>query len=577
LADLFPQSRFDEAAYLRAYPDVAAAMTRGDVRSGYQHFIHYGLREGRLPPGLNQEPKNRLVRFISPTSGGNESSRFAHHFESLHVSRSGGVFVIGWIDDSVSPLDCIRIVGEGWRLAIDGKSLARTRRRDVEDALASYGNHPFGYFGFVFAGEEIVTSGEFRLEICLEDGRAASVKTTASLLDDSKLRDTVLSYLADAHHFGNPQVRGIACVDSGLGMELIAHNRSITDGIVASRYIERFGPRRRKHLGSIIVCLYGKMEYLFVQNALFQGRPGIDNYEFVYICNSPELAESLLREARIASRIYGLDQTVIILPGNAGFGGANNAAVQAAETDRLLITNPDVFPYDNDWAAKHTAIVADLPREQTQLFGAPLYYDNGSLMHGGMYFEVDKGPSREGNRTIEWQLARVEHYGKGAPPHTARFLSPRPVPAITGAFMSCDRAWFEQLGGFTEDYVFGHYEDADLCLKSIQAGTVPWLHDLKLWHLEGKGSTRLPVHDGGSMVNRWLFSATWGEYISANLLGPKPAHPAFQPEPADAGPLESWKDGAKSDAGLVADRTAEVTPSKAAPTATTKRTRKSAA
>src|SRR2546430_2057750 len=90
LADLFPQSGFDEAAYLHAYPDVAAAMVRGDVRSGYQHFIHYGLREGRLPPGLNQEPKNRLVRFISPTSGANASSHLAHHFESLHLSRSGG-------------------------------------------------------------------------------------------------------------------------------------------------------------------------------------------------------------------------------------------------------------------------------------------------------------------------------------------------------------------------------------------------------------------------------------------------------------------------------------------------------
>jgi hypothetical protein len=151
-----------------------------------------------------------------------------------------------------------------------------------------------------------------------------------------------------------------------------------------------------------------------------------------------------------------------------------------------------------------------------------------------MYFEVDKGPLRDGDKTIEWQLARVEHYGKGSPPNTPRLLSARPVPAVTGAFMSWDRAWFENLGGFTEDYVFGHYEDADLCLKSIQAGTAPWLHDLKLWHLEGKGSTRLPVHDGGSLINRWLFSATWSSDISENLLGPKPVHPAFQPGGAPA-------------------------------------------
>ncbi len=576
LAELFPQKSFDEAAYLRAYPDVAAAIVRGDVRSGYLHFIHYGLREGRTPPGLRQEPKNRLIRFSTGGGPSHGLAHLAHHFESLMVTRSGGVFVIGWMDDSLSPVDCIRIIGGGWRLAIEGSALARVRRRDVEDALSSHGNHAFGYFGFVFGGEPIDANGEFKVEICLSDGRTSSVVTVAKQLDDNKMRDTVLSYLASAHHFGNPQVRAIACADAGLGIEIVNHNRSITDGILASRYVEKFGPRRRKSLGSIIVCLYGRMEYLFVQNALFCGRPGIEDYEFVYVCNSPELAETLLREARIASRIYGLDQTVVILPGNAGFGGANNAAVQVAETDRLLITNPDVFPYDNDWAAKHTSLIGNLPREQTQLFGAPLYYDNGSLMHGGMYFEVDKGPSREDDRTIEWQLLRVEHYGKGAPPGTARFLKPRPVPAVTGAFISCDRAWFEQLGGFTEDYVFGHYEDADLCLKSIQAGAVPWLHDLKLWHLEGKGSTRLPVHDGGSTINRWLFSATWGEFISENLVGPNPTHPAFQPgEEADSSGAPEPKKATKATIGPIDDPVDAVL-GKTVRAANTKRSRNSA-
>ncbi len=98
--------------------------------------------------------------------------------------------------------------------------------------------------------------------------------------------------------------------------------------------------------------------------------------------------------------------------------------------------------------------------------------------------------------------------------------------------MSLDRAWFERLSGFTEDFVFGHYEDADLCLKSIQAGTAPWLHNVKLWHLEGRGSTRLPVHDGGSLINRWLFSGMWGSYISDSLSGPEPTQSNV---PHDAG------------------------------------------
>jgi len=537
LVELFPQKSFDEVGYLRTYPDVAAAMARGEVKSGYVHFLRYGIREGRMPPGIKQEPRNRLIHFAPSMTASFSDQPIAHYFEALVVSRSGGVLIIGWLDDSGSPVECIRVIGAEWRLTFDGNVLARVRRGDVEAAIGTRISHPYGYFGFIFSDQKISPSGEFKIEICLKDGRVTTVGCLARVADDIELRDTVVSYLAAADHFGNRQVSGIACADKGLGTEIVAHNRHITDGILTSPYVERFGPRRRKHAASIIVCLYGKMEYLFVQNALFSSGPGIEDYEFVYVCNSPELAEPLLREARIASNIYGIDQTVVILPGNAGFGGANNAAVRVAESDRIIILNPDVFPYDRDWAAKHTSILTNLPKDQTRLFGVPLYYDDGSLMHGGMYFEVDKGPSREGDRTVEWQLIRVEHYGKGAPPDTARFLCSRQVPAVTGAFISCERSWFEQLEGFTEDYVFGHYEDADLCLKSIQGGTIPWIHDLKMWHLEGKGSTRLPVHEGGSLINRWLFSATWGEFISDNFRGQKPQHPAFR-SGADLGPIE---------------------------------------
>jgi GT2 family glycosyltransferase len=141
-----------------------------------------------------------------------------------------------------------------------------------------------------------------------------------------------------------------------------------------------------------------------------------------------------------------------------------------------------------------------------------------------MYFELDSAPTVRGGRIEPRRLARVEHYGKGAPAATPSLVRPRAVPAVTGAFISADRAWYEQLGGFTEDYIFGHYEDADLCLKSLGEGTPAWLHDVNLWHLEGKGSTRKAQHEGGSLVNRWLFTRQWSAAIAAGLNGPAPTH-----------------------------------------------------
>jgi hypothetical protein len=39
----------DEQRYLRAYPDVAAAVDEGAIGSGREHYIGWGYFEGRSP------------------------------------------------------------------------------------------------------------------------------------------------------------------------------------------------------------------------------------------------------------------------------------------------------------------------------------------------------------------------------------------------------------------------------------------------------------------------------------------------------------------------------------------------
>jgi GT2 family glycosyltransferase len=226
----------------------------------------------------------------------------------------------------------------------------------------------------------------------------------------------------------------------------------------------------------------------------------------------------------------------VILSGNAGFGVANNVAAGYARSDRILFVNPDVFPRDQDWPMRHSAILGDLPAAQTKIFGVPLYYDDGSLMHSGMYFDFDTGLSIHNTQIERVDMIRIEHYAKGAPPEIHGFLTSRPVPAVTGAFLSIDRGWFEKLGGFSPEYVFGHYEDADLCLRSLQQGQPSWVHSVKLWHLEGKGSVRHPAHDGASIVNRWHFTDSWRVFILDGLVGRFPARlPAALTEGVDTG------------------------------------------
>ncbi|RZA02567.1 MAG: hypothetical protein EOP11_16635 [Proteobacteria bacterium] len=42
-----PDGRFDEREYLRCNPDVAQAVRRGQVRSGWEHYQQFGRRENR--------------------------------------------------------------------------------------------------------------------------------------------------------------------------------------------------------------------------------------------------------------------------------------------------------------------------------------------------------------------------------------------------------------------------------------------------------------------------------------------------------------------------------------------------
>jgi GT2 family glycosyltransferase len=442
--------------------------------------------------------------------------------DAVLLSPNGGIFIAGWIDDAFDPLASIRLQGGDWRAEFDRSALIRTRRGDLPP-LSRVG-HLAGYGCFAYADRPISLSGAIQVEIRLASGAELSMEVVGRLLDEEAMRETLLGWLAGGDYGGATAPILAEALDRYVGAQLLPLNRSIVSGLVRSPYVERFGPPAGELKGSIVVCLYGKVEYLFLQAALYAGRPGLGDYEFVYVINSPEISERVLSEARLAALTYGLVITVVVLAGNAGFAAANNAAVACARTDRVLFVNPDVFPRADDWALRHSGLLASRPLDETRLFGSTLYYDDGSLMHAGMYVDADQGVIADGRSARSWRLLRVEHYGKGAPPDDPVLTRPRAVPMVTGAFISAERAWFERLEGFSVDYIFGHYEDADLSLRSLDAGAPPWLQALDLYHLEGKGSKPRAAHEGASLFNRWLFTSRWSD--REDLFGRAPRHGA---------------------------------------------------
>jgi ubiquinone/menaquinone biosynthesis C-methylase UbiE len=84
-------SIFNEAEYLAANPDVAAAVRDGKFRSGYQHYKIYGQREGRI-----LSPKEGLLNLLNPQKTYKKLSENLRENELSHdrvmQKAIGGVF-----------------------------------------------------------------------------------------------------------------------------------------------------------------------------------------------------------------------------------------------------------------------------------------------------------------------------------------------------------------------------------------------------------------------------------------------------------------------------------------------------
>ncbi|MEQ9504775.1 MAG: glycosyltransferase family 2 protein [Hyphomonas sp.] len=142
---------------------------------------------------------------------------------------------------------------------------------------------------------------------------------------------------------------------------------------------------------------------------------------------------------------------LIRLP-NPGFGAGVNAAARLADTDFLLVINPDCVIRRGSLAS----LIEALER-------AP-----APAIAGGRIFDLS-GREERGARRKTLTLPRA----LGLQRWTMETEPPPPGPirvgAITGAFFLMRKEDFNTQGGFDEGY-FLHVEDVDLCRRANEAG-----------------------------------------------------------------------------------------------------------
>lgn len=278
--------------------------------------------------------------------------------------------------------------------------------------------------------------------------------------------------------------------------------------------VEQLGAPFDNPAASVVVPLYRNMQFLRAQVASFAADPSLRDVELIYVLDSPEQAGEVLHLLQGLHLLYAFPITLAVMPRNAGYAAACNAGAKLARGRILAMLNSDVIPALPGWLNR----VALRLSSRVAICGPKLLFEDNSIQHGGMYFAR--------NHLGHWLN---HHFYKGMPRDFAPATVDRLVPGVTGACLVVRRDVFEAVGGFTEDYVIGDYEDSDLCLKVRRAGyEIAYVAGAELYHFERQSIRQNEDYMRGSAdrYNRWLHSKRWASDMSQQMQVGTPARSA---------------------------------------------------
>jgi GT2 family glycosyltransferase len=213
---------------------------------------------------------------------------------------------------------------------------------------------------------------------------------------------------------------------------------------------------------SVLVSLNGSIEHARHQIAQFSNDPEFRSgsmAELIYVVDDVSVTEELRRLSESLFSIYDVPFRTLVLDRRCGSAGAGNAGASAASGSILLFLGPEVLPDRPGWVGRLVRRYHQLDR--CGVLGCRLLFEDGSIRHGGITFRAATSPPGQ------WE----DHDPAiGLPSSFGCSPAPARVPAVTGACLMIDRALFRQLGGLSEEYVFGGFADYDLCLAAQQHG-----------------------------------------------------------------------------------------------------------
>ncbi len=420
--------------------------------------------------------------------------------------HGGGLFVRGWLRDPLGLVDSAVLRSAYLEEALPAEQRHRYARPDLAKVFAQ-APHGMGASqpGFIawLPKASAPPQAQWTLRLQLATGELLEPTSPPGILPPHQARDALLTALPLA-----------ALTAPMLDQAFIPALGRIQAAFLAARQppeVIRFGKPVANPAVSVVVPLYRNMRFIRFQLAHFARDPAMRETELIYVLDSPEQRPEVEHLLRALHALYRLPVTLVVQAGNYGFASACNAGAAEARAPRLLMLNSDVIPAARGWLP---TLAAALDADPAMFaVGPKLLTEDESVQHAGLYWERN-GP------LDEWFN---NHYLKGAPRYFPALDQPRRVPGITGAAMLLDRARFEQVDGFSTQYVIGDYEDSDLCLKlRAQGGEIGYEPRAELYHFERQSIREHAVHDRNlaTAYNRRIHQSRWDSAIERLMQRP---------------------------------------------------------
>jgi hypothetical protein len=423
---------------------------------------------------------------------------FGAAIDYLVATPDNGLFVKGWTFDPHQLIDHIVAISPFGKSQPLDPELFRQPRPDVAKhfELDAGAGEKLGFIAYLDGLHEPVPGVQYRFEVRLKSGSKVELIASAAAVGPVEARETVLGSVSPVHLNETMMADCIAPAAASLHKACLAGPR-VDDSVW-------FGEAPRRVSRSVIVPLYRNLDFLRFQMVAFATDRDWAASELIYVLDSPEQRQELEHQLYGLRTLYDLPVNVVTMSRNFGYAAANNAGAAAARGRELILLNSDVVPAAPGWMSALSAFARS--HRGAGAVGPKLLFEDDSLQHAGLYF----------GRDVRGQWLN-RHFFKGYPRDYEPASVSREVPAVTGACALIDRSLYERVGGFSEDYIIGDYEDSDLCLKLLNQGRKNWYAaSIELYHLERQSIAHSHAysHTVASEYNRWLHIQRWQDAMA---------------------------------------------------------------